>query len=70
MKSKFIYILSLVLIFNSNLLGQSLTDDFFRSTGKINTVLAVVVILFLVLIAFLVNLELRIKRLEKLQEDE
>ena len=70
MKSKFIYILSLIFIFNSSLLGQTLTDDYFRSTGKINTVLAVVVILFLVLIAFLVHLDLKIKRLEKLQEDE
>ena len=70
MKSNLINIFALILISGSALQGQSLTDDFFRSTGKINTVLAVVVILFVVLIAFLVNLDLRLKNLEKLQDDE
>lgn len=44
--------------------------DFFRSTGKINTVLAVVVILFLVIIFFLIRLELKLNKLDKTVNDE
>lgn len=52
------------------LIGQEMTDDFFRSTGKINTVLAVVVILFVVLLIFLVSLDSRLRKLEKQKRDE
>lgn len=70
MKSNLLYTFSLILLSGVKLLGQGLTDDFFRNTGKINTVLAVVLILFFVLIAFLVRLESKLKKLEKHQKDE
>ncbi len=44
--------------------GQS-SEDFFRSTGKIYTVLAVVIILFLVLLYFLIRLDRKLNKLEK-----
>lgn len=46
-------------------LSAGSVDDFFRSTGKIYTVLAVVVILFVVLILFLVRLDKKVNKLEK-----
>lgn len=70
MKSNFIYIFSLILLTPAIGSGQALTDDFFRNTGKINTVLAVVLILFFVLIAYLVTLDLKLRKLEKHQKDE
>jgi predicted tellurium resistance membrane protein TerC len=50
--------------------AQSNVDDFFRSTGKIYTVLGVVVILFLVLIIYLIRLEKKISKIEKQLNDE
>jgi len=47
------------------LFAQSASDDFFRSTGKINTVTAVVVILFLVVLFFLIRLDRKVTSLEK-----
>ncbi len=70
MKSNLVYICSLILLSPVSLIGQELTDDFFRNTGKINTVLAVVLILFFVLIAFLFTLDRKLSSLEKHQEDE
>jgi hypothetical protein len=69
MKSKFINIITLILISHLSLTAQDLTDDFFRSTGKINTVLAVVLILFFVLIAFLLSLDSRLRKIEKEKKD-
>jgi len=54
----------------SSLLANSTFDDFFRSTGKINTVLGVVVILFLVLLFFLIRLDRKIGKLEKQMKNE
>lgn len=70
MKSNLIHIFLLLFLSQGILSGQALTDDFFRNTGKINTVLAVVLILFFVLIAFLVSLDIRLRKLEKRQKDE
>lgn len=50
--------------------AQSEIDDFFRSTGKIYTVLGVVVILFLVLIIYLIRIEKKISIIEKQINDE
>ena len=63
---------SLVLIVacTHTLLAQSGVDDFFRSTGKIYTVLGVVVILFLVLIIYLIRLEKKFSKIEKQLNDE
>jgi len=54
----------------SSLLANSTFDDFFRSTGKINTVLGVVVILFIVLLFFLIRLDRKIGKLEKQMKNE
>jgi len=70
MKSNLVYICSLVLLSCVSLSGQDATDDFFRNTGKINTVLAVVLILFFVLIGYLVTLDRKLRKLEKHQKDE
>jgi len=64
MKNYFLSIL-LLPVFCSPLLGQSAVDDFFRSTGKIYTVLGVVVILFFVLIIYLIKLDKKISKIEK-----
>jgi di/tricarboxylate transporter len=50
--------------------AQSSIDDFFRSTGKIYTVLGVVVLLFIVLIIYLIRLEKKISKIEKQINDE
>ncbi len=62
--------LFLLIITTMTLTAQSGIDDFFRSTGKIYTVLGVVVILFLVLIIYLIRLEKKISKIEKQINDE
>ena len=71
MKTKLAAVFSLFLLFLSNpIFASENYQDFFRSTGKINTVLAVVVILFVVLIIFLIRLERKVKQLENKINDE
>ena len=71
MKSKFIAIYGLLsLLFCSTVSAQNTADDFFRSTGKLNTVLGVVVILFVVLIFFLIRLDRKLSKLEKNLDNE
>ena len=70
MKSNLLTTLFFILITTMHSFAQSEVDDFFRSTGKINTVLGVVVILFCVILFFLLRLESKIKKLEKHQGDE
>jgi uncharacterized membrane protein YkvI len=65
-----ITIILLIVTSTHSLLAQSGVDDFFRSTGKIYTVLGVVVILFLVLIIYLIRLEKKISNIEKQLNDE
>ncbi len=65
MKAQILATICLFLMTTFPLLAQNPVDDFFRSTGKIYTVLAVMVILFVVFIVFLVRLEGKIRRLEK-----
>lgn len=65
MKSKLLATFLFSLMTLSKMIAQAESQDFFRSTGKINTVLAVVVILFLVLIIYLFRLESKIGKLEK-----
>jgi len=65
MKLKLIATIFLILTSFYSLRAQSGMDDFFRSTGKIYTVLAVMVILFGVFIFFLIRLEIKLNKLEK-----
>jgi len=46
------------------------TMDFMRSTGKINVVYGVILIIFLGLVWFLIKLDRRIQKLEINQKDE
>ena len=59
-----------IVLSTHTLLAQSGVDDFFRSTGKIYTVLGVVVILFVVLIIYLIRLEKKVSKIEKQLNDE
>jgi len=70
MKPNFIVTFCLFLCSSNALLAEGGVDDFFRSTGKINTVLAVVIILFLVLLFFLIRLDSKLGKLEKQINDE
>jgi len=69
MKPKILFTFLLILG-SLTLSASSGIDDFFRSTGKINTVLAVVLILFFVLIFFLVRLESKMNKMEKQMRNE
>ena len=66
MKPNILFLTSILLLLTTvNGIAQSVTDDFFTNTGKIYTVLAVMVILFVILIFFLIRLESKIDKLEK-----
>jgi len=65
MKPNYLVTFWLFLLSAGSLLGQGGADDFFRSTGKIYSVLAVVLVLFLVLAIFLFRLDSKINKLEK-----
>jgi len=69
MNPKKIFIITLFSCLTIEMLGQA-SEDFFRSTGKIYTVLAVVIILFIVLLYFLIRLDRKINTLEKQIADE
>jgi len=69
MKSK-LFFLTIFFLIGLSLNAESAMDDFFRSTGKINTVLGVVLILFFVLIIYLVRLDKKISKIEKRIKDE
>lgn len=70
MKLNLLITLCLILFNSMSLMASGSADDFFRSTGKIYTVLAVVLILFFVIIYFLVRLESKLNKLEKQINDE
>ncbi len=69
MKPNFLTIVFLFLL-SMPCLADSQVDDFFRSTGKINTVLGVVIILFAVLFIYLIRLDKKIEKLENQIKDE
>lgn len=60
----------ILVLMTMQLNAQSSIADFFRSTGKIYTVLGVVVLLFIVLIIYLIRLEKKISKIEKQINDE
>ncbi len=66
--------LALIIIFffklSFDVSAQDMLQDFFRSTGKINTVLAVVIILFAVLLILLLRLDEKLNKLENKINDE
>lgn len=51
--------------------AQGNSDDFFRSTGKIYVVVAVIVVVFIGIVAFLIRLDRKLTKLEnQINEDE
>lgn len=65
MKLKTLFTFLLIFCF-SCLFAQNSDPDFFRSTGKIYVVVAVLLIIFFGIIFFLVRLDRKISRLESL----
>jgi uncharacterized integral membrane protein len=68
---KKVSILLTALLFQGVLFAQNAApqeQDFFRSSGKIYVVVAVIGIIFVGIIAFLIWLETRLSRLEKQQK--
>jgi CcmD family protein len=63
-KRAFCFLVSLTGILISTIHAQSANDDFFRSTGKIYVVVAGLLVIFLLIVAYLIWLDLRIKNLE------
>lgn len=57
-----------LLSFSVNAFSQETSQDFLRSTGKIYVVVAVIAVIFLLITGFLIYLERRISKLEKLAE--
>lgn len=70
MKPKLLATFILLFFSSLSLFGQNASEDFFRSTGKIYTVLAVVLLLFGVILFFLLRLESKISKLEKRLKNE
>jgi hypothetical protein len=64
---KFFYIVSCLFLFVLSLSAQdnSLKPDFFESSGKIYVVIAVIVTIFIGIVALLFSLERRVSKLEK-----
>ena len=50
--------------------GQAENQDFLRSTGKIYVVVAVIAVIFIMMVGFLMYLERRISKLEKLADND
>ena len=56
----------ILLVFTTPALwGQTQTLDYYRNTGKIYVVIAVIVVSFLGIVLFLINLDRRIRKMEK-----
>ena len=67
----FNFVLAIMMMPNILHAAESIPDsDFFRSTGKINVVFAVIAIIFAGLIFYLIRLDRKITRLEKQLKDE
>ena len=69
MNKKLILTSLAMLSFSAPLFCQASDQDFLRSTGKIYVVVAVIAVIFLLIVAFLIYLERRISKLEKLADD-
>ena len=62
---KKISIIASLLLFSTFLLAQNDGGDFMRNTGSIYVVVGVILIIFVGIIAFLINLDKKISKLEK-----
>ena len=62
---KKIFLIASLLLFSTFLLAQNDGGDFMRNTGSIYVVVGVILIIFVGIIAFLINLDKKITKLEK-----
>lgn len=69
MKNKFYMLLAIVLFSVAGVAQEAVTEvemaDAFRSEGKIYVVIAVLSIIFTCIIAYLIYIDLKLKKLEK-----
>jgi hypothetical protein len=64
------YLICLFLVFNSSIFANGNDVDFLRSTGKIYSVIAVVVVIFIGLAIFLWRIDNKLSKLENHIKDE
>ena len=69
MKNYFLFIFSILFFIPTIGFADSDAIDFLRNSGKIYSVFAVIMILFLGIMAYLIRLDKKIKQLEKKQKD-
>ncbi len=69
-KNKWLYILVLNLMVMTTASAQGNTMDFLRSTGKIYTVVAVIVILFIGIVLYLYRIDNKLTKLENQLKNE
>lgn len=70
MKHKLSLILTYSFLFIPSLFSQDQQNDLMRESGKIYVVVAVLVLIFAGLIAYLVYLDIKVKKLEKHMQNE
>jgi tetrahydromethanopterin S-methyltransferase subunit G len=71
MKKAFFLIITLFLAFTNNLKAQTGGNDFMRNIGMIYVVIGVIIIIFIGIIAFLINLDRKLTKLEnQIKENE
>lgn len=61
---------TLVLLLFQNANAQSIDNDFLRSTGKIYSVIAAIVVIFIIIIIYLWRLDNKLTKLENHIKDE
>lgn len=65
MIKKIIALTTLVLLFATQIFAEQPYQDFFRNTGKIYVVVAVLVVIFIGIVIYLLRLDSKISQLEK-----
>ncbi len=71
MNRVFFLIIALILTFTNSLMAQSGGGDFMRNIGMIYVVIGVIIIIFVGIIAFLINLDRKLTKLEnQIKENE
>lgn len=65
-KSKLALFLLTAILFSNQLVAQAASQDFMRSTGKIYVVVAVIVLIFIGVVFYLIRLDSKISKLEKI----
>ncbi len=62
----FALLLTFTFLFSNAILAQGSSPDFMRSIGKIYVVVGVIAIIFIGIVLYLVRLDLKISKLEKI----